>query len=653
MTDYITPITVHAESGRMINLGRAGEHLATTVSFNVANWLSNDNFDGSGNLKDEYSFTLFVQQNGVGYYVQPVIYQPTSSNRTVRWPVMNYNTQTVGLGKCELMLGHLTEYIKDNVIYGYYNSSDKKFYEHYSSSTYSDEIEGKKDYIYVDQGTIEQNKYYYSGDETTPYVLDNNLQINQTQIIKSVIYDIVVTNAVDADAESDVPSVIETWLNQVTENMALILNAQGYAQNAQTAAATAEEYAGDAEDFAGNAENFANLAEAFAKGTVNNEPVESGNPGYHDNAKYYAEQIEDLTVNSTTGEPGTQATVTKTTVDDHYVLNFTIPRGNQGAGLNVIGHVNTVGDLPLASQAGAGAGYGVGTTIPYDIYFSDGTNWTNYGPISGGVTATSIQSGQSDLTLARLNIRKYSSLSEWNSDFETNQGRNDIAIIPPSAIINGFLPIPANPQDGTVLGYDSNDGWIGIEPLDADLINITDEVVFGGTALITSGGVYTALTNKQDTLPSQTGNSGKYLTTNGTTISWGATDNTPTSSSTNLVTSGGVYTALNNGLGTKQDQIVAKTITIDSSTGWDNTGHTNYYEKDITSLINDYNLTVNTKIDIQLNANQYLALMNDSISGIYIEVKDVSGTIKAFIYTISAKPSANISSLQITIMEAI
>ncbi len=37
----------------------------------------------------------------------------------------------------------------------------------------------------------------------------------------------------------------------------------------------------------------------------------------------------------------------------------------------------------------------------------------------------------------------------------------------------------------------------------------------------------TALDTKQDTLPTQTGNSGKYLTTNGTSISWGVIDALP------------------------------------------------------------------------------------------------------------------------------
>lgn len=57
-----------------------------------------------------------------------------------------------------------------------------------------------------------------------------------------------------------------------------------------------------------------------------------------------------------------------------------------------------------------------------------------------------------------------------------------------------------------------------------------------------------------ETLPDQTGNSGKYLTTNGTAASWGSAsatstksiDTAPTSSSSNLITSGGVFTAINN-----------------------------------------------------------------------------------------------------------
>lgn len=77
-------------------------------------------------------------------------------------------------------------------------------------------------------------------------------------------------------------------------------------------------------------------------------------------------------------------------------------------------------------------------------------------------------------------------------------------------------------------------------------------------APVTSGGVFTALAGKQETL---------------------TFDNTPTDESTNPVTSGGVYTALAN-------LIKAKTITVKS----DSTGHANpvqssggaYYEQLVT-----------------------------------------------------------------------
>lgn len=54
-------------------------------------------------------------------------------------------------------------------------------------------------------------------------------------------------------------------------------------------------------------------------------------------------------------------------------------------------------------------------------------------------------------------------------------------------------------------------------------------------------------------LPSQTGNAGKYLTTDGSAAAWQETtsvsnviiDSFPTSSSTNLITSGGVYSVIN------------------------------------------------------------------------------------------------------------
>ena len=52
-----------------------------------------------------------------------------------------------------------------------------------------------------------------------------------------------------------------------------------------------------------------------------------------------------------------------------------------------------------------------------------------------------------------------------------------------------------------------------------------------------------------DALPAQTGNSGKYLKTDGSAASWAAVDTAPASASQNLITSGAVYTAIFGAMG--------------------------------------------------------------------------------------------------------
>ena len=56
---------------------------------------------------------------------------------------------------------------------------------------------------------------------------------------------------------------------------------------------TKAEFAEDMGNSATNASvaaTSADLSEAYAKGTVDGDPVSSGDPGYEDNAKYYAQQ---------------------------------------------------------------------------------------------------------------------------------------------------------------------------------------------------------------------------------------------------------------------------------------------------------------------------------------------------------------------------
>lgn len=59
-------------------------------------------------------------------------------------------------------------------------------------------------------------------------------------------------------------------------------------------------------------------------------------------------------------------------------------KGDTGSGLVIIAtkvdYATLLSEVPSPS---AGAAYAVGASAPYDIYISDGTSWTNHGPISG------------------------------------------------------------------------------------------------------------------------------------------------------------------------------------------------------------------------------------------------------------------------------
>lgn len=341
-------IRVPAIAGKVIHIGRAGEKNATIVTFDVSEWIKD--FGGVG------TFTLYVQQGG-GFYVQSLIKDQASqlNNNTVEWLVSDFNTGTIGLGKCEL-------------------------------------------------------QYNISG-----------------VIVKSIIYDIVVTNSLDMEAQGDPPDPIASWLNEIGEMLDDIYDASRWAVG----------------------------------------PTEAGTPGIeptdNNNAKYWAEQAQNngriYVGSTTTGNPGTNAQVSVDNTDNGWQLNFTIPEGQQGiqgergirgslwyagskisgasqeptifpnsniefaeiedqylntssgntyqctfsgnsatakwiytgnikgptgpqgSGLKIIDHVNNVSDLPSATNVSIGTAYGVGSTAPYDIYISNGSIWQNFGKI--------------------------------------------------------------------------------------------------------------------------------------------------------------------------------------------------------------------------------------------------------------------------------
>jgi len=69
----------------------------------------------------------------------------------------------------------------------------------------------------------------------------------------------------------------------------------------------------------------------------------------------------------------------------------------------------------------------------------------------------------------------------------------------------------------------SNNGWITIGALDGTFgVSGVTAIANGGTGQTTASNAINAL------VPSQTGNSGNFLTTNGTSVSWGAVGSSPT-----------------------------------------------------------------------------------------------------------------------------
>lgn len=180
-------------------------------------------------------------------------------------------------------------------------------------------------------------------------------------------------------------------------------------------------------------------------------------------------------------------------------------------------------------------------------------------------------------------------------------------------------------------------------------------------------------TDYQTPLPSQTGQSGKFLTTDGTDLSWAAgggsgtiaattnilkgdgngnaiaateasvsslsIDNTPTASSPNLVTSGGVYAAIQGGSGST---VYTDSTTIDAI--WIQVDPDDPYEHSV--FLDNYTVTANTKVDIQPGAAVITQLIADGVKALYIA--NNNGSLTA--YAIDAAPSTSIT-LQVTCTE--
>lgn len=94
-----------------------------------------------------------------------------------------------------------------------------------------------------------------------------------------------------------------------------------------------------------------------------------------------------------TGEAGAQASVRNSGTSSAAVLDFVIPqgipgqqgekgeKGNPGPGLEIAGGpYETTGNVPIPETGNC---YLIGTSAPYDVYYYDGTDWINLGPIQG------------------------------------------------------------------------------------------------------------------------------------------------------------------------------------------------------------------------------------------------------------------------------
>ena len=499
---------VPAVAGKVINIGRAGENLATIVEFDVADWIRD--FGNSG------FFSLYVQQGGGGYYPQNLVQSSAAelTNNVVEWEVTNSNTAIVGLGKCELV-------------------------------------------------------YAISGEN------------DSSTIVKSIIYDIVVTNSLDIEAQGSVPSAIESWINEVSQ-MTEAIN---------------------------DAANQADKAERYAKGTSNGVVVASGTVGYNDNAKYYsdlaasnADKVGYMTATTTTSGAGTNASVNITTVDNHYNLAFTIPRGNTGAtgatgadgvdgvdgvdGISPtlssekVGKITTIkytdknhtsGNDVLATILDGQDGTGAGTVTSIGI-----SNATNGGlTVSGSPISTTgtitvghsnvLTSAQTTQAVYPIKIDKNGHISAYGSAVsiptatntspkmdgeptvgsETTWAKGDHihptdttrqAKITASGILKG---------NGSGVVSEAQAGTDYQAPLTAG----TDYIIppsspSNGNVLTYNGTSWIAQTPATE-LPSQSSSTnGQYLKSNGSTASWVSVSTAPESNSSNLVTAGALYNSV-------------------------------------------------------------------------------------------------------------
>ena len=194
---------VRANPRTRIHIGSTGENLATTVVFDISDWYKAYG-DGEVNLIIEQDSLIYVQA------VEKVL-DEANNKFEVHWVVTNQNTQTSGVGKCELT--YIVSILKDD-------------------------------------GTEE------------------NL------LKKSAVYEFVVTDSL-GDENADPPEYAETWVEQVLKAAQNIGNVSEEAEQAIKAAGEAKEAATQAGEAAKTAAEAATEKKFEETITQINEKVDA------------------------------------------------------------------------------------------------------------------------------------------------------------------------------------------------------------------------------------------------------------------------------------------------------------------------------------------------------------------------------------------
>ena len=220
-------IFINAEANSKIHIGRAGEHLTTTVVFDITEWL--EQFSNLGTT----TVNLIIEQNSLCYMQETEVV-----GNEIHWKVTKSNTAEPGIGKCELFLLGEEDYVL----------LDKKPYDW--------------DTNWAAYYALEEDRYVPIVAESAPQWEDNKYYNGLRPVVKSAIYEIIVTNALGYN-EEEPPGPYESWVDNVLDASANVKQAVVDAKaNADRASALAAQAADNAAQTAQNASDTVKAKEA-------------------------------------------------------------------------------------------------------------------------------------------------------------------------------------------------------------------------------------------------------------------------------------------------------------------------------------------------------------------------------------------------------